>query len=170
MRKAVEAALRERGISLEAIAQLVWQLQKPYNRWLKIEQCMESVERVLSKREVQYTIFAGLALDRLAEENGLPDPLQHAVADDDPLFGVDEALGMAITNMYGTIGATNFGYLDKLKPGIIGELHGNEQGKVYTFADDLVAGVVAAAAARVAHNNRSDEDNSGGEKDNCSSE
>ncbi|HEY8489236.1 MAG TPA: phosphatidylglycerophosphatase A, partial [Thermaerobacter sp.] len=58
-----------------------------------------------------------------------------------------------ITNVYGSIGLTNFGYLDKVKLGVIERLNNEKaQGRVQTFLDDLVAGVAAAAAARIAHN------------------
>ena len=31
------------------------------------------------------------------------------------VFGVDETLALQIANIYGTIGATNFGYFDRVK-------------------------------------------------------
>ncbi|MOA53192.1 Phosphatidylglycerophosphatase A [compost metagenome] len=49
------------------------------------------------------------------------------------------------------IGLTSFGYLDKVKPGIIGELN-NQENHIHVFLDDLVAGLAAAASARIAHN------------------
>lgn len=48
------------------------------------------------------------------------------------------------------IGLTGFGYLDKIKLGIIGKLNDDEQG-IHVFLDDLVAGIAAAASARIAH-------------------
>jgi phosphatidylglycerophosphatase A len=69
---------------------------------------------------------------------------------DESLYGVDETLAMGITNVYGMIGLTSFGYLDKVKPGIIRKL--NEKGKhIHVFLDDLIAGLAAAASARIAH-------------------
>lgn len=38
------------------------------------------------------------------------------------LYGVDEILVLFIVNVYGFIGLINFGYVDKLKLGIIKEL------------------------------------------------
>jgi phosphatidylglycerophosphatase A len=58
---------------------------------------------------------------------------------------------LGITNVYGTIGLTNFGYLDKTKLGILAVVNDNPQA-VHTFLDDLVAGLAAAASARLAHN------------------
>ncbi|MGE5590336.1 MAG: phosphatidylglycerophosphatase A [Bacillota bacterium] len=142
--------LEERGVSLEAIAEIVQDIQKRYYPGLTREECLHSVLRVLEKREVQYAVLTGVALDMLAERELLPSPLQEIVARDDFLFGIDEILALSITNVYGSIGLTNFGYLDKSKPRLIGELDSSE-GRVNTFLDDLVAGIAAAAAAKIAH-------------------
>jgi phosphatidylglycerophosphatase A len=125
-------------------------LQKPYHPDLEREPCATSVMRVLAKREVQYALYTGIALDMLAEKNQLPQPLQKILETDEPLYGVDEILALAITNVYGSIGLTSFGYLDKEKIGIIANLN-NKQNGIHVFLDDLVAGVAAAASARIAH-------------------
>ncbi len=142
--------LQQRGVTIEQIADIVYQLQLPYNADLQLEQCMDSVLAVLQKREVQYTIYTGVALDVLAERKQLPDPLQSLLERDEPLYGTDETLAMGIINVYGMIGMTSFGYLDKTKPGVIGELNDHSKG-VHVFLDDLVAGLAAAASARIAH-------------------
>ena len=46
--------------------------------------------------------------------------------------------------------AHSFGYLDKLKIGLVGKLDSDTEA-VNTFADDLVAAIAAAAAAKIAH-------------------
>ncbi len=143
--------LESRGVTVEQIAEIVWQLQLPYNPSLTLEVCIESVENVLQKREVQYTLFTGVALDMLAEEKKLPEPLQSILERDHPLYGVDEILALGITNVYGSIGLTSFGYLDKVKMGVIGDLNQHKSGHIHTFLDDLVAGIAAAASARLAH-------------------
>lgn len=132
------------------IAEIVLSLQSPYNPQLTIQECEESVETVLSKREVQYVLFTGIALDELAERGLLPEPLQAIMEADESLYGVDETLALGITNVYGMIGLTSFGYLDKVKPGIIKKLNEKGQG-IHVFLDDLVAGLAAAASARIAH-------------------
>ena len=141
----------ERGVDIEEIGRIVYELQRPYSNSLSLEQCIESVLRVIEKREAQHAIITGIALDMLAEQNALPEPLNSIVRRDEPLYGVDEVLALAVTNIYGSVGLTSFGYLDKLKLGLIGRLNDKEKGKVNTFLDDLVAGVAAAAAARIAH-------------------
>lgn len=143
--------LKQRGVELEQIAQIVLDLQKPYNDQLKLEDCLEAVRQVLKKRDVKYAILTGIALDKLAEEKLLPQPLQTIIENDEPLYGLDEVLAYGITNIYGSIGITSFGYLDKVKPGIISLLNDNKVNKVNTFLDDIVAGIVAAACAKIAH-------------------
>ncbi|MFO7262769.1 MAG: phosphatidylglycerophosphatase A [Bacillaceae bacterium G1] len=143
--------LEDRGVTVEQIAEIVHALQLPFNPNLTLQECIESVESVLRKREVQYTLMTGIALDQLTEEKKLPEPLQTILEKDHPLYGVDEILALGITNVYGSIGLTSFGYLDKLKMGVIGRLNQHGTGSVHTFLDDLVAGIAAAASARLAH-------------------
>jgi phosphatidylglycerophosphatase A len=144
--------LEERGVTVQAIADVVYQLQKPHNRELNREDCEKSVFSVLNKREVQFATFTGIALDQLAERKQLPAPLQSILECDEPLYGIDEVLALGIVNVYGTIGLTSFGYLDKEKIGIIRDLN-NRKDQIHVFLDDLVAGIAAAASARIAHHN-----------------
>ncbi|WP_195571874.1 phosphatidylglycerophosphatase A [Paenibacillus sp. 1001270B_150601_E10] len=144
--------LEQRGVTLESIAEIVYDLQKPYNDVLQIDHCLESVKAVLRKREVQYTLMTGIALDVLAERKQLPEPLQSMLASDESLYGVDETLALGITSMYGMIGLTSFGYLDKTKIGVLKGLN-NSKSHVHVFLDDLVAGIAAAASSRIAHQN-----------------
>ncbi len=145
--------LEERGVTLRAIAEVVLVIQQPYYDDLSLEDCLASVEAVIEKREVQHAIITGVALDKMAEENQLPEPLNTILRTDDFLYGVDEILALSVTNVYGSIGLTNFGYLDKEKIGILGRLNNERHkgGRVHTFMDDLVASIAAAAAARIAH-------------------
>jgi len=119
---------------------------------LKLEECRTSVASVLSKREVHNAIITGVELDKLTEQNKLSQPLQRIVANDESLYGIDEILAFSIVNLYGSIGFTNYGYLDKVKPGIIKKLDSEEGGHCNTFLDDLVGAVAAAAAGKLAHN------------------
>lgn len=145
--------LRERGIEVDEMAAMVLELQKKYNDKLTIDDCIESVMKVLAKREVDHAVLTGLAIDEMANKKLLPEPIQDLVETDEGLFGVDEILVLGITNVFGSIGLTNFGYLDKKKPGLIGELDSRKnKDEVTTFADDIVAAIIAAAAAHIAHN------------------
>lgn len=142
--------LERRGVTLVSIAEIVYILQSAYYPDLTEEECMSSVKAVLGKREVQYTLMTGVALDELAEQGLLPQPLQAVMEADESLYGADETLALGITGVYGMIGLTGFGYLDKIKLGIIGKLN-DDTGKIHVFLDDLVAGIAAAASARIAH-------------------
>ncbi|MCK5732477.1 MAG: phosphatidylglycerophosphatase A [Tenericutes bacterium] len=146
--------LKDRGVSLEDIVEIVYDLQIKYVPDLTAEVCLEAILRVLGKREVQNAILTGVELDILAEQNKLSEPLQSLISTDNPLYGIDEILVLSICNVYGSIGLTNFGYVDKTKPGIIGELDkmGKETNKCHTFMDDIIGAIAAAAASSVAHN------------------
>lgn len=143
--------LKSRGVRLKDIAEIVLILQKPYNPSLTLNQCYRAVVAVLKKREVQNTIMTGIALDELAEKKLLPEPLLQLIEEDEPLYGLDEVVAYGITNLYGTIGMTSFGYLDKVKTGLISRLNENKKNKVNTFLDDIIAAIAAAASARIAH-------------------
>lgn len=147
--------LHERGVREEDIAELVLFLQKKYIVDLSLEECLDNVKAVLKKREVQNTILTGIQLDILAEKNQLMSPLQDIVTEDEGLFGIDEILALSIVNVYGSIGFTNYGYIDKVKPGILEKLNSHEDNQVHTFLDDIVGALAAAAASRIAHDNPS---------------
>ncbi|OWZ86004.1 phosphatidylglycerophosphatase A, partial [Enterococcus faecium] len=84
--------LKERGVTVEDIAQLVMFLQKDYISDLTLADCTESVNSVLTKREVHNAIITGIQLDILAEKKKLMSPLQHIIEDDEGLYGIDEIL------------------------------------------------------------------------------
>ena len=142
-----------RGVTITQIAELTHFLQVPYFPNLTLETCIHNVEAVLKKREVQNAILTGIRLDELAELKLLEGPLQEMVETDYSLYGIDEILAFSILNVYGSIGFTNYGYIDKLKPGILGEIDakGKTGESCQTFMDDLVGAVAAAAASRIAH-------------------
>ena len=111
--------IEQRGVKIRDIAELVLISQKKYYKDLTIEEAEFNVERVLRKREVQNVIMTGIQLDKLAEEGKISSPLDKILMEDNPLYGVDEIMALSICNIYGSIGFTNYGYLDKLKPGIL---------------------------------------------------
>lgn len=69
------------------------------------------------------------------------------------LYGLDEILALSIVNMNGSIALTNFGYLDRIKPRIIGVIdeEGKAENKCHTFLDDIICAIAASAASRIAH-------------------
>ena len=151
---ATHAALQRRGVTVEAIAEIVYEMQKTYNPGLMIEHCIQSVERVLRKREVQHAVLVGVELDELAEKKMLSEPLQSIVENDEGLFGVDETIALGSVFTYGSIAVTTFGHLDKQKVGLIEKLDTKSGHRVNTFLDDLVASIAASAASRIAHRMR----------------
>lgn len=152
--KATYTWLEQRGVKIEDIAVLVMQLQQKYIENLTMEECEYNVKKVLMKREVQNAILTGIQLDMLAEQKKLLSPLQEMVDNDEGLYGCDEILALSIVNVYGSIGLTNFGYIDKIKPGILQKLNNKSSGKIHTFLDDIVGAIAASASSRIAHGQR----------------
>jgi len=143
--------LHDRGVDLQDIAELVYYLQAKYFKDLTLDMCLYNVNRVLSKREVQHAVLTGIELDVLAEKDQLSEPLLDIIKRDEGLYGIDEVIAYSIVNVYGSIGITSYGYIDKQKPGILKELNDLSTGKVNTFIDDIVGAIAAAAASRLAH-------------------
>lgn len=150
---AAKEALKRRGVKIEDIAEIVYEMQSPYNEGLQIDHCIHSVERVLCKREVQHAVLVGIELDELAEKKLLSEPLQTLIENDEGLFGVDETLALSSVLTYGSIALTTYGHLDKKKIGIIKQLDTNGE-RVNTFLDDIVGSIAACAASRIAHRMR----------------
>jgi len=157
LEKAMLQKLAKRGVCIRDIGKVVYETQAPYNPGLSLLKCEESVSAVLKKREIQHAVLVGIELDELAEKRLLSEPLQKLVETDDPLFGCDETLALGAAMGYGSVSVTTFGFLDKHKIGIIKELDTNSEGRVHTFLDDLVASIASAAAGRIAHLMRDEE-------------
>lgn len=143
--------LEKRGVTIKDIAELVYYLQSKYHDELDLNDCIENVESVLGKREVQNAILTGIQLDMLAEKNLIEEPLLDMLKRDESLYGVDEIVALSIVNVYGSIGFTNYGYIDKVKPGILEYLNDKEGTMCHTFLDDIVGAIAAAASSRLAH-------------------
>lgn len=146
------------------IAELVMLLQKKYYPTLTMEECMENVDKVLMKREVQNAVLTGIQLDILAEQGALLPPLQDMIENDEGLYGVDEILAFSIVNVYGSIGFTNYGYVDKLKPGVLERLNDKSLGPIHTFLDDIVGAIAASASSRIAHRKQAEREQELGEE------
>ena len=145
--------LLERGVKVEDIALIAYNQQAKYNKDIKMEDCIESVNKILSLRDTFHLLQLGAEIDRLAEEGMFKGPIQDILMQDLGVFGVDEIFGLDIARLYGAIGQTNFGDIDVNKPGIVAKL--NEDGKgdkpaCHTFLDDIVGAIAAAASTRVA--------------------
>ncbi len=149
--------LEERGVKINDIAELTLLLQEKYYDGLTLEICIDNVYAVLEKREVQHTVITGITIDVLAEKGLIEEPLNSMLKSDYGLYGIDEVLALSIVNVYGSIGFTNYGYIDKLKPGIlkkIDDLGKETKNACHTFLDDIVGAIAAAAASRIAHGDK----------------
>lgn len=121
------ALIESRGVAIREIAEISFDLQKPYCPGITIEDAEKAVRAVLRKREAQFAIMTGLELDRLSEEGLLQGPIADIIKHDFSLFGVDEIMALSVVNVFGSIGLTNFGYLDKAKSGVIREIDQKSQ-------------------------------------------
>ncbi|HHU81175.1 MAG: phosphatidylglycerophosphatase A [Bacilli bacterium] len=145
--------LLERGVTILEIAEIAFRQQSRYNKNITMRACIESVEKILSFRDVFHIVQLGAEIDRLAEEGMFQGPIQDIIGYDLGVFGIDEILGLDIARLYGAIGQTNFGDIDVNKPGIVNRLNqlGKEgSGVCHTFLDDIVGAIAAAASTRVA--------------------
>ena len=119
--------LEERGVNIDEIAMISYKQQSKYSSDVQYCDCIESVKKILSLRDVFHILQLGVEIDRLAEEGKLRSPIQEIIRYDLGVFGVDEILGLDLAHLYGVIGATNFGDIDVNKPSVVAKL--NDDGK-----------------------------------------
>lgn len=144
--------LEERGVKIEDIAQIAFNQQSKYNKETKLQDCIDSVCKILSYRDIFHLVQLSIEIDVLTEQGKLSSPICDILKADLGMFGIDEIFGLSIAQMYGTIGQTNFGDIDVNKPGIVKFLNeeGKKEGVCHTFLDDVVGALAAAASTRVA--------------------
>lgn len=146
----VNNEFKRKNITPHAIAEVIYGLQHRFLPDVTVAQFEAEVVNLMHKREFLNNAMVGLALDKLAEQNQLPEPLNAIIRNDVGVFGVDETISLGIAQLSGSIGITNYGYLDRLKPGIIGRLDNSDE-HVDTFIDDLVGALASAVAGKMAH-------------------
>lgn len=145
--------LHKRNINNETIGEIAYNMQHQYLPHLTVEDFGAQLDEVLKKREVLNILATGFALDNLANEGLLPEPLQTIVKEDAGVYGVDETISLALSQLYGSIAVTNYGYEDKKKLGIAAQLD-NSNGQVNTFADDLALALASAVIGRCGHGSK----------------
>lgn len=145
--------LHKRNINNETIGEIAYNMQHQYLPHLTVEDFGAQLDEVLKKREVLNILATGFALDNLAQDKLLPEPLQSIIANDSGVFGVDESLSLSLSQLYGSIAVTNYGYEDKKKLGIAAQLD-NSNGQVNTFADDLALALASAVIGRCGHGSK----------------
>lgn len=145
--------LNKRGVKIDEIAQIAFLQQSKWNADISYQDCLDSVEKILSLRDVFHIVQLGAEIDRLTEMELFEGPIQKILSTDLGMFGIDELFGLELAGMYGTIGKTNFGDIDVNKPGIVDKLNSlgkEDQPACHTFLDDIVGAIAAAASTRVA--------------------
>ncbi len=145
--------LEERGVKIEDIAEITLFLQEKYIENLSIDDCISYVKDVITKRESINAILTAIAIDEVAEKRLIDNEICNIILEDSGLYGIDEILALSIVNVHGSIALTNFGYADKIKPGIVKVLDniGKQKQQCHTFLDDIVCAIAASAASRIAH-------------------
>ena len=140
------------NVSVVDIAKIAHEQQGKYYKEVDLNICIESVEKILTFRDVFHHIQFAAEVDRLAEEKMFKGPIGDILYYDYGLFGLDETLGLDVARLYGAIGQTNFGDIDVNKRGIVSRLNeeGKKPGVVHTLMDDIVGAIAAAASTRVA--------------------
>ncbi|MDN6434816.1 phosphatidylglycerophosphatase A family protein, partial [Lentilactobacillus parabuchneri] len=129
-------ALKDRGVTYEDIAEMAYNLQKKFDPNIQMDEVKKDTIDVLHKREVLNNAMVGLELDRLATQGLIKEPLESIIMNDSGVFGVDEGIALNIANIYGTIGITNYGYIDREKTGVTKKLDEAKDGTSNTFIDD----------------------------------
>ena len=145
--------LNRRNINRKTVGEIAYKMQHQYFPKLTVDDFGKELDEVLKKREVLNILATGFALDNLTREGLLPEPLQTIVANDLGVYGVDESLSLSLSQLFGSIAVTNYGYVDKDKPGIARELD-NSKGQVNTFADDLALALASAVIGRCGHGSK----------------
>lgn len=146
----VVTKLEENGVTLDDIIKASMKRQEGYMPEYGEDEFKISLDKVLRKRNVLNDCMIGLHLDELATLGVLPEPLQDIMFNDAGVFEVDEVFGIDIARDYGSVGVTNFGYLDCAKTDLVKSLD-EESDKVLTFTDDLVSALIAATCACTMH-------------------
>lgn len=146
----VISSLKKRGVTVSQIAHIAYQMTTEFVPQNTEAHTYDVTVDVLHKRDLLNTAMIMLDLDRLAESKQLCQPLNDIISNDAGVFGADEDLALSIATLYGPIGATNFGYLDRVKKGIIKEID-TRPGHVTTFLDDLVGAIIAAICGKLSH-------------------
>ena len=142
--------LKQRGVEVSTLADLSYKMTSEFVPEITMHECEKAVLAVLHKRGFLSPAMIMLDLDRLANEKKLSQPLNDIISNDVGVFGVDEELASAISMIYGPIGITNFGYLDRVKKGVIVQID-HDPSRVNTFLDDLVGAIIAASCGKISH-------------------
>ena len=143
--------LNSKGVTEEDIGKLAMGLQKKFLPEVPLEKYISATLEISKKWDILNCCMVGIALDKAASNKQLDEPLQTIMDEDLGVFAVDEVLAYyGFATLYGGIGITSAGWLDKEKTGIIAKLD-KDNTSVNVFLDDLIVGLVACVSAKIAH-------------------
>lgn len=140
----------DQGITIKEMALEAKEDQDKHGVNASLDTYIKAIENLLHKHDVMNIVMTGLSLDRLAEQDLLPEPLQTIVENDFPLYSVDELLCISLTGLYGGIAMTNYGAMDVHKKTLAKRVDESKD-HVNCFLDDFVSAIIACAEAIVAH-------------------
>lgn len=146
----VKQELENRGVTLEAMAEVVVVSQVRFLPDLTVDEAVVALEDILHKREIMNAVSLGLVMDEQATKGELPEPLQSIIQNDLGVYGEDEWVSIGLSLTGGSIATTNYGKLDVDKTGLISKLD-KDTSRVNTFLDDLVGALIATAESKLAH-------------------
>ena len=141
--------LRERHVEVSEMAQIVYDGQIKYEPDITIDKCKQAILHVLKKREVQNVVLTGIVVDKMVDMDLIPDEyLAKILKEDSWQYQVDEVVSYGIGDVFGGIANSNRGYLDKAKPGIIGEVDRRKR-TCNVFLDDILSSIIASAESYI---------------------
>lgn len=145
--------LDERHVDLARMAKIAYESQLPYEPDITLEKCKQAILHVLEKREVQNVILTGINLDKMVDDDLVKDEYLNKILNEDSgQYQVDELLSTGCVEVFGGVASSNRGYLDKTKPGIIGEVDGRKD-SCNVFLDDILAAIISSAESYIANKN-----------------
>lgn len=141
--------LNERHVDIYKMAKIVYDSQISYEPDITINKCKQAILHVLKKREVQNVVLTGIVVDKMVDQGLIPDNyLQQILEEDSWQYQCDEVISYGIGDVFGGIANSNRGYLDKVKPGIIGEVD-RRKDTCNVFLDDILASIIASAESYI---------------------
>ena len=140
----------DQGITIKEMALEAKEDQDKHHVKASFETYIKAIQSQLHKHDVMSCIMTGLAIDRLAEQHKLPDPLQTIVENDLSLYSPDELISISLAQMYSGIAVTNYGARDVHKHALAKRIDESTE-HVNCFLDDIVSAIIAGAEAAVAN-------------------
>lgn len=138
------------GVTIREMAKEAKLDQDEHHVKASLETYIKAIQNQLHKHDVMSIIMTGLAIDRLAEKDMLPSPLQTIIQNDLGLYSTDELLSIALTQMYSGIAVTNYGARDVHKTKLAKRIDESKT-HVNCFLDDIISAIIAGAEAAVAN-------------------